>query len=446
MQTKVIKEEEFLKTVQITVPAAELQSSLQKQLSKLASTAKVDGFRPGKVPPEVIQQKYGTRLLNQAGEELMQAAFLKLVGEQKMKLSEVRSMKSVQLERGKDFIFETEYEVLPDVQLDVSAAITVERITAEMTEADVDDTIQALRMQQASYEDLRIVGTPAGAGHIATLDCQVQIPGQAQPNNKPNEMQVDMDSNVPSETLVAGVRGMMIGDTRTINDKVRLRVDANSDQMQEVPAVFQVRLKKLQKRILPELNAEFYRKVGVETGRAEEFRQMVRQNMEFELRRALAQIQRHRVYDTIIDAHKDLKVPPMRLEREAKRMREQGIAYWMEQTGAKTRPSEAELPLKSFEQRAERQLKAGMLLAEFAHQHSLNPSKQELESHIKALAQRAENPAQVEKEYLANEALYRQVHSILLEELAIQKYMATVKVADRKVSYKEALALSMAYI
>lgn len=450
-----IKEDGLSKTVSLTLPFTELRQGIDKKLERLAKTVSIAGFRQGKVPTDIIKQKYGRSLLSEVAEDLMKDHFLKMAVAKHIKLAGVISMEPKQLDFNKDFIFEVSYEVYPEVDVTISPTTKFEKITAEVTQEDINYTIKDMRIRAAKYEDV-LFGVEARNEHIAIIDFEAVTTDNEKQKFSQENMTVEIDSTYPSPQFVNQIKGMKEGEQKSFQDKVKLNIQSNQVQsdgqrnqdanpnnaaVSEKEATFNVRVKKLQKRVLPEVNQDFFKLYGV-TGSEKEFQEQIRKNMEYELNLALSRIQYHKVADIVLNMNKKLEVPATHIEREAERMRDTALQRWQQLIKGRSAPSKDKLPLDLFRQKAEEKIRTGLFLGELAKKEKLKPSEEQVVSNIRLLAQTYENPDEVEKQYQNNQTLKEQVYNKLLEDMAMDKFMSKLEINEKKVSYKEALSVS----
>ena len=443
----IIKEDGLNITVSLTLPFTELQKGIDKKILQLTKTASVAGFRKGKVPIDVIKQKYAKSLLGEVADDVMKDHFLQLAIDKNIKLAGVISMQPKQLDFDKDFTFEVNYEVYPSVEVTITPNTQLEKVSAKVTEDDINRTIEDMRSRTAKYEDA-LIGVEAKDEHIAIIDFDAETTDAEKKKFSSNDMSVDLSTQHPSANFVAQVKGMKDGEQKSFTDKVKLRVDDNkgegseaSEEIQEREALFNVRLKKLQRKVLPEVNNDFFKKYGVE-GDEKEFRSQVRKNMEFELNSAINRIKYHKLTAIILDNNKGLEVPSTQINREASRMRDEAIQRWSQLMGGQRAPEPDKLPLDLFKEKAAEKIKAGLFIGEFARKENLVPSEEQVNVSIKKLSETYENPKEVEKQYQQNDALKEQVRNKLLEDMAMDKFIGLLDVTEREVTYQEAMAIS----
>lgn len=427
MQSQIIKEDGLTRTMSLTLPAQELEKGIQQKVSQMQRKVSLAGFRPGKVPEDVIKQHYATSLLNEVGGDLMKNSFLKLAVDQEINLAGIKMMEPKQLAFGKDFIFEVSYEVFPVIKINSSLTGKVERIRARVEEADIQAMVEAMRRSKATLADT-IIGAPASRDNVVVIDYEV--------DNKPpvEDVAVDLAGSLPSPHFVAALVGMKEGDSKSIEDRVQ------DDKNEERRVTFHIRVKKVKRKVLPQLDNSFYRQYGVENER--DFYARIKKDMEFELNLAVQRLMRRRIYELLLAEHKELEAPATQVEREAHRLRHQIARQLEQQAQGANAVDKQKLPLELFMEEAEKKVKVGMLLVELAQQNKISVTDEQVKDRITKIASTYQDPAKVEEYYQKNEQLREHIKNDLLEDRVIEDFLTRIKVEDRQLSYQEVMDMA----
>jgi len=427
MQAEIIKEEGLVRTMSLTLPAEKLEQGIQQKVSQLKQKVSLAGFRPGKVPEDVIKQHYATSLLNEAGSDLMKESFFKLAVDRNINLAGIRAIEPKQLAFGKDLVFEVRYEVFPEVKINSSPNNKLERIKSEVTESDVQAMVETMRQSKANLADA-IIGVPATRDHVVIIDYEIDN-GQKQ-----EDLAVDLAGTFPSPNFVTALVGMREGDGKSIQDRIR------NDRNEEQEVTFHIKLKKVQRKILPELDKDFYSQYGVDNEK--DFYAQIRTSMQLQLNLAIKQLVRNNVYELLLAEHKELEAPSTQVEREAYRLRDQLIDQFQKQSQSNRSIDKEKLPLKMFTKEAEKKVKVGMLLSELAQQNKINVTDDQLDNRIAEIASTYQEPAKVKEYYKNNEQLREHLKSELLEEKVIEKFLTQIKIEDKPLSYREVMEMA----
>lgn len=378
----------------------------------------------------------------------MKDHFLNLAVEQKIKLAGILGMEPKQLDFDQEFIYEVEYEVYPDITAKVPKGVELELVTAEVTDEDIERTIDDMRRRAAKLEDV-IIGVEASKEHIAVVSYQAETNDEEKQQFAAEDTNVELSGDYPSEDFVAAIIGMRAEQDKSFTVKVPVSPAAKEGEqpgkVEDREVNFRLSLKQLKRRVLPEIGPEFFKLYGI-TGDEQEFRRQVKMNMEFELQRALSKIRYTAISKSIVESNKDMQVPASQITREAYRMREQAVNMWGQMGGGNNSqiPDVESIPLDMFKERADERIRAGLFLGELARKESLAPTDAEVEKNIAEMAEAYENPAEVKKKYTEDQAMREQIYNKMLEDRAIDKYIAMAGASAKKIKYQEALARSAA--
>lgn len=443
---KIIKEDGLKVLVSISLPYAEVADKVKQKLAGVAQTAKLSGFRPGKVPADIVKQKYGVAVLQEVADEAVKDKFLKDAIEKKIHLAGLLSMEAKDLDFDKEITYELEYETYPKVDAQVPNDLNIETFNSSVSEQDLDDTVQEMRQRLTKNEDT-IIGIAASEEHTAIVSYTAKTNDADAHEFSADNTPVDLQGNYPSIEFVTAIKGMRAEEEKTFVAKVAIQGtptepgEQASQESQEKDVTFKLKLNKLQRKVLPELNEEFFKQYGV-TGGEKEFREKVKSNMEFELQRALGRVKYKAVADAIEQAHPSLQAPETQVVREASRMRDSAIKSWAQMTGNKKPVDTESVSLDMFKVRAATNIKTGLFLGELAKSESLEPSDDEINLAIDDLVQAYDNPAEIKKRYQEDQGLREQIYNKILEDKALDKFMEKSGAKPKEIDYKGALELS----
>jgi len=299
----------------IDIPAAKVEEEVTKRLGQVSRTARIDGFRAGKVPMRVIKQRYGKGVRQEVLGEQMQHGFIQAVTQEKLNPAGAPQVEPVVDEEGKDFQFTATFEVYPEVQLAGLEAIEVEKLVAEVKDADLDNMLDILRKQQATFEASEEASKD---GDRIKIDFEGFVDGEAFEGGKAegHSLVLGSKSMIPGfEDQLVGVKA---GEAKTIS--VTFPEDYQAENLKGKDAEFKIQVQAVESSKLPELNEEFFKKFGVEASSEEEFRTEVRKNMERELKQAATRHTKTQVLDGLA-AQNAIDVPVALVDQEVARMK-----------------------------------------------------------------------------------------------------------------------------
>ena len=412
----------------VGIPADRIENEVNKRLQQTAKRARVDGFRPGKVPMSVIRKRFGASAHQEVIGEVIQSSFYEAIMQEKLNPAGAPSVEPKSMEAGKDFEYVATFEVYPEVTLAGFEAISVERPESEVTEADVDTMLETLRKQNTRFE---AVERAAENGDQVTIDFVGKIDGEAFQGGTANGSNLVLGSGRMIPGFEEGLVGAKAGDSLTL--KVTFPEDYQNLDLAGKAAEFETTVQAVAAPALPELNDEFFAQFGVNEGGLEGFRAEVRKNMERELRQAIKTKVKGQVMDGLLKTN-TVEVPKALISNEIDRLREQAVQQF---GGANIQASQ--LPAELFEEQAKRRVSLGLIVAEVVKQNDIKPDNDRVRAMVEELASAYQEPEQVVNWYYQNEQQLGEIQSVVLEEQVVDTVLQKAQVTDKKVAYEEAV-------
>ena len=412
----------------VGIPAERIENEVNKRLQQTASRARVDGFRPGKVPMSVIRKRFGGSARQEVIGEVIQSSFYEAIMQEKLNPAGAPSVEPKELNEGKDFEYIATFEVYPELALGDFGDISVERIESEVTDADLEKMLEILRKQNTRFE---AVERAAENEDQLTVDFTGRVDGEAFQGGTASNTQIVLGSGRMIPGFEEGLVGAKAGDTLTLN--VTFPEDYQNLELAGKAAEFEVVVHSVAAPVLPELDDEFFAKFGVEDGGLEGFRAEVRKNMERELRQAIKGKTKTQVMDGLL-ATNQVEVPKALLNSEIDRLREQAVQQF---GGGNIKPEQ--LPAELFEEQAKRRVSLGLIVAEIVKQNEIKPDNDRVRAMIEDLASAYQEPEQVVNWYFQNEQQLAEIQSVVLEEQVVDTVLQKAKVTDKQVSYEDAV-------
>lgn len=427
MQVSVESTSALERRLTIGVPAERIESEVNKRLEQTARRAKIPGFRPGKVPMSVIRQRYEDAARQEALGDVIQATFYEAVVEQKLKPAGAPSVEPKVFEKGKDLEYIATFEIYPEFEVTGLESIAVERLQAEVIDADVDNMLEILRKQNTRYEQ---VEREAHNDDQLNIDFVGKMNGEAFAGGSAKGTLLVLGSGRMIPGFEEGLVGAKAGDERVLS--LTFPEDYQNLDLAGKAAEFAVTVNSIAEAKLPELNAEFFALFGINESTLEAFRAEVRKNMERELRQAIKAKIKNQVMDGLLAAN-PVEVPKALVESEVNRLRVQAV----QQFGGNIKPEQ--LPAELFEEQAKRRVVLGLIIAEMVKQFEIKPDEQRVRGLIEEMAAAYQEPEQVISWYYKNEQQLNEVRSVVLEEQVVDTVLQKANVTDKAVSYEEAV-------
>ncbi|MGH8433825.1 MAG: trigger factor [Pseudomonas sp.] len=427
MQVSVENTSALERRMTIGVPAERIETEVNKRLQQTARRAKVPGFRPGKVPMSVIRQRYEDAARQEALSDLIQATFYEAVVEQKLNPAGAPAVQPKVFEKGKDLEYVATFEVFPEFQVAGFEGIAIERLQADVADADLDNMLEILRKQNTRFEKAE---RDAQNGDQLNIDFVGKVGGEVFAGGSAKGTQLVLGSNRMIPGFEDGLVGAKAGEERVLN--LTFPADYQNLDLAGKEAEFTVTVNSISEPKLPELNDEFFALFGIKEGGLEGFRTEVRKNMARELRQAIKSKVKNQVMEGLL-AGNPIEVPKALLGNEVDRLRVQAV----QQFGGNIKPDQ--LPAELFEEQAKRRVVLGLIVAEVVKQFELKPDEARVRELIQEMASAYQEPEQVVSWYYKNDQQLNEVRSVVLEEQVVDTVLQKANVTDKQVSYEEAV-------
>ncbi|GAB0061824.1 trigger factor [Pseudomonas syringae] len=427
MQVSVENTSALERRMTIGVPAERIETEVNKRLQQTARKAKIPGFRPGKVPMSVIRQRYEDGARQEALGDLIQATFYEAVVEQKLNPAGAPAVEPKSFEKGKDLEYVATFEVFPEFTVAGFDSISVERLSADVADSDLDNMLEVLRKQNVRFE---VADRAAQNEDQLNIDFVGKVDGEVFAGGSATGTQLVLGSGRMIPGFEDGLVGAKAGEERVLN--VTFPEDYQNLELAGKAAEFTVTVNTVSEPKLPELNEEFFKQFGIKETGIEGFRTEVRKNMERELRQAMKSKVKNQVMDGLLAAN-PIEVPKALLENEVNRLRVQAV----QQFGGNIKPDQ--LPAELFEEQAKRRVELGLIVAEVVKQFDLKPDDARVREMIQEMASAYQEPEQVVAWYYKNEQQMNEVRSVVLEEQVVDTVLQKASVTDKSVSYEEAV-------
>ncbi|MEN4796980.1 trigger factor [Pantoea agglomerans] len=426
MQVSVETTQGLGRRITITVAADSIESAVKKELVDVARKVRIDGFRKGKVPMNIVAQRYGASVRQDVLGELMTRNFVDAIIKEKINPAGAPNYVPGEYKEGQDFTYAVEFEVYPEVELKGLENIEVEKPVVEVTDADVDTMLDTLRKQQANWIES---DAAAGPEDRATIDFNGSVDGEEFEGGKASDFVLAMGQGRMIPGFEEGVVGHKAGETFTID--VKFPDDYHAENLKGKDAKFEIVLKKVETRELPELTEEFIKRFGVEDGSVASLRTEVRKNMDRELKGAIRNRIKTQAIDGLVEAN-EIDVPAALVDSEIDVLRRQAA-----QRFGGNEQQALELPRELFEEQAKRRVVVGLLLGEVIRTHELKADEARVSTMIEEMASAYEDPQEVIEFYSKNNELMNNMRNVALEEQAVEAVLAKAKVTEKETNFQD---------
>jgi trigger factor len=414
--------------LKVGVPATRVDSAVESRLADTAKRVKISGFRPGKVPMGEVRRRYGAAIRQEVLSEVMRQSFVEAVQQQKLNPAGNPRIEPVNLEPGKDLEFVAVFEVYPEVSVGNLGGMAIEKPTAEVTDADVEEMIRTLRQQRATAAE---VARAAVTGDLLEIDFVGTRNGEEFKGGSATGARIQIGGGRMIPGFEEGLVGAKAGDVRTLD--LTFPADYGNEELKGQAASFTITVNKVSEQVLPELNEEFFTAFGIKTADAIQFRVEVRKNMERELRSALRNKVKAQVMENLVKAV-NVEVPKALAAQEIQRLRQNMMQQF---GGAQIDPSL--LPDELFGEQARKSVALGLIVGEIVRKEGIRVDGDRVRKQVEEIAESYETPKEVINWYYGNPDQLRQIEMAVLEEQVVEQVIRDAQITEKPVSYQDAV-------
>lgn len=423
--------EKLERKMTLTLPVNVIQSEVEARLRKIARTAKMDGFRPGKVPMNVVAQRYGYSVHYEVMNDKVGEAFAAAANEAKLRVAGQPRITEKEGAPEGELAFDAVFEVFPEVKIGDLAEAEVEKLTAEVSDAAIDRTLDILRKQRRTFAQ-RAADAPAQDGDRVTVDFEGKIDGEAFQGGKAEDFQFLVGEGQMLKEFEEAVRGMKSGESKTF--PLAFPADYHGKDVAGKTADFLVTLKKIEAAHLPEVNEALAKSLGIADATVEGLRADIKKNLEREVKFRLLARNKNAVMDALV-ARAELDLPNSSVQSEVDRMIE-GARADLKQRGIKD-ADKAPIPDDVFRPQAERRVRLGLVVAELVRGNELHARPEQIKAHVDELAASYEKPADVVRWYFSDNRRLAEVEAIVIENNVTEFVLSKAKISEKSISFDE---------
>ncbi|PLW82130.1 trigger factor [Kineobactrum sediminis] len=417
----------------VVVPAVRVDSEVDSRLKKAAQNVRLPGFRPGKVPMNVMRQRFGPGIRQEVVGEVVSRSFQEAVVQEKMRPAGQPNIEPRTLDAGKDLEYVATFEVFPEIEVAEMSGFEVTRPVAEVTDADVDNIIEVFRKQQGSWDE---VERPAEMGDKVNINYTGTRDGEPFEGGSAEDSDLELGSGRMIPGFEDGIVGMKAGDEKNL--ELTFPEDYQNEELRGATVNFAIKVNSVKSLTLAPLDEALFKLYGVDEGGEEQFRKEVAENMTRELKNAVTNKVKQQVMDAVVEAHRELEVPKALVAQEADVLRKQMFQQF---GGAAPEGLDLKslLPDEMFKDNAERRVKLGLILSEMISKYELKADPARVRETIEEMAATYEDSEEVINWYYGNPEQLASVESKVLEDTIVEKLLENATVHEEACSYQEAI-------
>lgn len=419
----------------VSVPTSRVNEQFEARLKRTAKTVKINGFRPGKVPLNVVRREYGAGIYQEVVNDVIRDTVFEAIQQEKINAVGMPNIDKVE-NKEDALVYQATVEVYPEVEVKAFDALEVERKTTEVNDKDVDQMIENLQKQRQTWAETKGM---AKKDMQVTFDFEGTVDGEKFEGGTAEDFKLVLGSGRMIPGFEDGIVGMKKGEEKVID--VTFPEDYQAENLAGKAAQFKITVKLVEKSKLPEIDAEFLKIFGLtEEEGVEKLKADVRKNMDREVKNGLRNQVKAATFDALVAAN-EVEVPESMLAQEIDRQRQQMIQQFTQQFGTQGAQAfdSSMLPDDLFKEQAQKAVKLGVLVSKVLADAKIEVDPARVEAYIDDMASSYEDPTEV-IEYFKNDKQQRaQIEAVVLEDQIVDHILASAKVTDTAVSYEELL-------
>ena len=412
----------------VRVPTDEIEREVDTRLKKVGRTARLKGFRPGKVPPKIVRQRYGGQIRNEVVSDVIRSSYAKAVRQEQLNPAGGPQIEPISTGGDEHFSYRATFEVFPEIELKPAGSLTVEIPKVEVLESDVDEMLETIREQRAEWLP---ADRKSALGDRVVVDFNGTIGGEPFKGGEGKEVPVVLGGGQVVEGFDKALRKVEAGQEKTA--KVKFPKSYPVADLAGKRAVFEISVHRVEEKHVPEVDGEFLEAMAIEEGGVDALRVELRSNMEREMNERLRAASRAAAFEALLKLNR-IDVPSVMVQEECSTMQ----AEAMRRMGIED--VEKAPPASSFETAARRRVTLGLLVREMIGKHGIQLDRGRVNERIKELSAPYEDAQRVAQAYRSSPELMSQVESGVLEDQVADYIVEHGKTREKRVGFKEFMA------
>ena len=417
------------RSLDLSVAIADLDKDIDQRLKRMGKNLKMPGFRPGKVPFSVVKQQYGQDAYIDALNAALEKSFTEAVKAQEMRVAGSPKIEPKKTESAENLEFTATFEVYPEVVVADLQAVDIERSTLEVGEQELENTLNVLRKQRVRYEP---VDRAAASGDRVTIDFLGKKDGVPFQGGEAKDYPFVLGEGAMLADFENAVTGLKAGESKTFD--MTFPEDYHAKELAGQPVSFEVTVKQVGEAILPELDADFAKSLGIADGDVNKMRAEIESNLRREVKSRLKSRIKNQVMDALLKTN-PIEVPKALVEMEIDQLIQNARQDMEQRSGKKMK----DFPMQRewFTDQAKRRVGLGLVLSEIVKVNQLHAKPEQIKAVVEEAAQSYEHPEEVVRWYYAQPQRLAEIEGLVIEDNVVDWALASAKVLDKAITFDE---------
>lgn len=419
--------------ITISVPSEKIEEEVTLRLRNLAPKAKIHGFRAGKVPQNVIKQRYSDSVRQEVARDMVQSSLYEALKSNDLNPAGSPTIEPEQVSPGKDFVYSAFFEVYPEIESnELKKDEPVELVTAEVSNEDLDKMIENLRGQNKNWVD---VSRPVVDGDKVVIDFVGYLDDKAFDGGRAEGHELI----IGSKAMIPGFEEGIVGaePNKMTEIKVTFPADYGHNELAGKEAKFEITVKKVMAGELPPLDAAFAEQFNIKEGGVEALKKDIRDNMVRELERRVGSMNRTIAFNKLLEVNK-FDLPTALVDQEIEYLKHEMYHQIFGHNHADDEKI-PDFPRVLFEEKARHRVHLGLLFAEYVKKHAIIVDKDRVDAMIEKLANAYEDPAELRAWYQDSNERRAEIEALVMEEIVSEKILESAKTTQKVMTYEEVI-------
>lgn len=416
----------------LKLDSSSLQEQYNKKIEEQQRSSNLKGYRKGKAPKDVIEQYYGDQITSQIIYEGMTNTFYKKISEDKISVVGQPQLNPLTMDIKKDIKFEAIYESYPEFTLKKFSSIKYKKPIASLLDADLDNSI--LQMQKR-FGNLEKIDESVSDGKYAKIDFEGYLNEELFEGGAAKDYLIEIGSNNMIPGFEEGLIGLKVGDEKDLN--INFPDDYHAEDLKGKPVKFKIKVNEVLETSLPELNKDFFSKIGIDVETTEEFKKDLKVKLEKDLEVSLKRKEKERLFDSL-EKLNPIEIPSAMVMAESENLRK-SAAQQMGMDISKIK--DEELPLENFSENATKRVRLGVILNKIIEDNDLKSNPELVKELIEERSSGFKDPEQYKNWIYGNEEQLKNIESLALEEQVTDLLISQSKSEEENLSFEEVMTM-----
>ena len=425
LETKISKKEGLKREIKVSVPSSLVQSKKSSRFESIARKAKLPGFRPGKAPMNIIENQYGNQVNQEVLSEVLETTYAEIIQDKELQPAGPPEVSIDQFVDGSDFKYTATIEVMPEFELKGIDEIKVEKLTATVTQSDLNEMIENLQKQRGEWKP---VDRESGKGDQLLIDFIGKINDEPFEGGSADDFVIEVGSGQMLPEFDQVLEGVKTGDEKEFD--LTFPEDYHKEDLSNKPAVFNIKVKEVRELIPAEINDEFVKGFGIESGKSDDLIKEIKASMEKEKESKIKNDLRINLMKYLRENNK-IDIPKVMIHREAHAMQKD----WMRQSGIED--EEKALPIENFEEIASERVHLGLLVNELVISRELKLDDDKVKTKLEEMTNAYPNGDEIRKMYEQTPELMDQLKSMVMEDQVVDWLSERSTFTEKEIEFNE---------